>query len=276
MAKYGDLFVDDKYSAIVEPNLYKDTVLIPGVTFTEKYVTGPAGQIMVHKLINSGVEVGTPGRDFTDEAVQDQLITISFNNNFQKSTKIYGVQVNAVAFPVAEEALSDGVKAVRETRQDSGLACLVEEGTETTVTGSTAEEKLLSARKAVRDNKGKADFALVSTAIYAELLKNVGIQTFADEAVRSGELLRRYGLNIIETQFTEEEAKYYDNTGALKTVDLTGVEMIVGNHEAFSLLDNVDMFRLIDSENFNGSKAQVEINSGMTVNSPEQIAVVKA
>ena len=52
--------------------------------------------------------------------------------------------------------------------------------------------------------------------------------------------------------------------------------MIVGNHEAFSLLDNMEMYRLIDSENFTGSKAQVEYNSGMTVNSPVQIVVKKS
>lgn len=28
--KYGNQYVDEKYSPIVEPNLYADTVLIPG------------------------------------------------------------------------------------------------------------------------------------------------------------------------------------------------------------------------------------------------------
>ena len=37
----------------------------------------------------------------------------------------------------------------------------------------------------------------------------------------------------------------------------------------------MEMYRLIDSELFNGSKAQVEYNSGLTVTSPEQIVVKK-
>ena len=88
---YGNQNVDEKYSSAIEPNLYSDTVLIPGVTYSDKYQTGPAGGIYVHK-IDSGneVEPGTPGRDFSDEAAKDELIPIVFNNNFQKSRKIYG------------------------------------------------------------------------------------------------------------------------------------------------------------------------------------------
>ena len=45
------------------------------------------------------------------------------------------------------------------------------------------------------------------------------------------------------------------------------------NLEAFSAIDNVNMVRLIDSENFNGVKAQVEINTGFTVTNPDCIVV---
>ena len=89
--QYNSLNVDEKYSSILEPNLYYNPVMVPGVTFTDKYEIGPAGQIFVHKLSTSAVVPGTPGRDFTDEAVQDELIPIRLNNNFQKSKKIYGI-----------------------------------------------------------------------------------------------------------------------------------------------------------------------------------------
>ena len=105
---YGNQNVDEEYSSAIEPNLYNDTILIPEVTYSDQYQIGPAGQIMVHK-IDSGneVEPGKPGRDFTDEAAKDELIPITFNNNFQKSRKIYGVQASAVSFPMAEEYLAD-------------------------------------------------------------------------------------------------------------------------------------------------------------------------
>ena len=101
--QYNSQYVDEKYLPILEPNLYTDTVLIPGVTYTDKYVTGPAGQLFVHKLTKGDVIApGTPGRDFSDGAAADSLIAIQLNNNFQKSTKIYGVQANAVAFNMGE------------------------------------------------------------------------------------------------------------------------------------------------------------------------------
>lgn len=279
--KYGNLNVDEKYSSAIEPNLYSDTVLIPGVTYTQKYQEGPAGGIFVHKL-DGGNEVvpGTPGRDFTDETAKDDLIPIVFNNNFQKSRKIYGVQAAAVSFALAEEYLADALNMTKEGRQYSGLACMVQEGTvssnTTAVTDSTAVEVLTSLRKQIKDNKGKANFAMVSTDIYAMLLKLLGLATVMDPAIVSGELLKRFGLSILEcNSFDKEDAKYYDSTGTLKTVDLTDVEMIVGYNEAVSILDNFEMYRLIDSENFAGSKAQVEYNTAFKVNSPKQLIIKK-
>ena len=279
--KYGNLNVDEKYSSAIEPNLYSDTVLIPGVTFTQKYMEGPAGGIFVHKL-DGGTEVepGKPGRDFTDEAAKDDLIPIVFNNNFQKSRKIYGVQSSAVSFALAEEYLSDALNMTKEGRQYSGLACMVNEGTVSedteSITADTAVDKITALRKQIKDNKGKANFALVSTRIYADLLTKLGLATVMDPAIVTGELLKRFGLSIIEcNSFDKAEAKYYDSTGTLKTVDLTGVEMIVGYNEAVSILDNFEMYRLIDSENFAGSKAQVEYNTAFKVNSPKQLIVKK-
>lgn len=278
---YGSQNVDEKYSKAIEPNLYTDTVLIPGVTYTQKYMEGPAGGIFVHKLDSgNAVEPGVPGRDFTDEAASDALIPIVFNNNFQKSRKIYGVQAAAVSFAMAEEYLADSLNITKEGRQYSGLACMVQEGTASTdtaaITEANAVEKLTALRKQIKDNKGKANFALVSTDVYAILLAKLGLASVMDPAVVSGELLKRFGLTIIEcNSFDNATAKYYDRTGALKTVDLSKVDMIVGYHEAFSLLDNFAMYRLVDSENFAGSKAQVEYNSAFTVNSPSQIIVKK-
>lgn len=58
--QYNTLNVDERYSAILEPNLYYNPILVPDVTCTDKYETGPAGQIYVHKLSTSAVAAGTP------------------------------------------------------------------------------------------------------------------------------------------------------------------------------------------------------------------------
>lgn len=277
---YGTQNVDERYSPIVEPNLYTDDILIPNVTFTAKYSVGPAGQIFVHKLDKKAVTVGTPGRDFSDVVADDELIPIALNNNYQQSRKLYGVQANAVAFDMGEEYLSDAIATVREARRYSALACMAQEGTAvsntTATTAQTVVTNLLALRKQIKDNHGNANFALVSTNIYALLLGEIGIREVYDPAVRSAELMRRFGLNIMECNgFDEAQAKYYDSTGTLKTVDLTKIEMIVGDYEAFSLVDNLEVMRIVDSEMFAGSKAQVEINSGLKVTQPAEIVVKK-
>ena len=58
---YNAQNVDEKYAAILEPNLYYGSIFVPGVTCTDKYQIGPAGGIFVHKLSTSAVEVGKPG-----------------------------------------------------------------------------------------------------------------------------------------------------------------------------------------------------------------------
>ena len=131
-------------------------------------------------------------------------------------------------------------------------------------------------RKACKDNHGEANYALVSTAIYSLLLEKIGFAEVYDPAVRSAELLKRYGLTIIECNgFDENDAEYYNSSGNKVTVDLTGVDAIVGAGKAFSLVDNLEVMRIVDSELFAGSKAQVEINSGMKVTSSAQVIVKK-
>lgn len=274
--KYGNQYVDEKYSPIVEPNLYADSILIPGVTYTDKYQDGPAGQIVVHKLTNGAVAPKAPGSDFSDVGAEDDLININLNNCFQKSRKIYNVQANAVAFNIGEEYLADAIADVRDGRQDSALACLAYEATDSSASGATATDILIGMRKEVRDAHARPTFCLANTTKYAALLSEIGLKTSADEAVRSGELFRRFGMTIIECDALDNSAaKYIDNTGTTRTVDLTNVDFIVGSGEAFSVVDNVNMVRLVDSELFNGTKAQVEINTGFTVTNPNAI-VVKA
>ena len=281
MAKYGNQYVDEQYLSAIEPNLYTDEVLIPGTTFSTDIVEGPAGGYYAHKL-NDGnaVEPGTPGRDFSDEAAKDDLIQVSYNNNFQKSRKIYGVQAAAVKFNAGEEYLANALNVTKQGRRYSALACMAYEGTDyndtTEITKSNVVSYITGMRQAIKDNHGQANFMLVSTSVYNICLQVLGLQTYADPAVRNAQLLERFGLAIIEcNSFDKSNAKYYDYAGNLRTVDLSTVDMICGYNEAFKLDDNFNMYRLIDSEMFAGSKAQVEYNTAMRVVSSAQIVVKK-
>ena len=279
--KYGSLNVDEKYSGILEPNLYFDSILVPGVTYTDKYQTGPAGGIYVHKLNTTAVTVGTPGRDFSDEASSDTLIPILLNNNYMKSKKIYGVQAAAVDFDLANEQLSTATQEIKESRQQSALGCLVQEGTTSTVKAAiTANAVNAVLDEAAQIKKGKANVVLCSPDFYALVLKESG-KNFTpvknDEVAATGAIGDLYGFTWIRAAgLGEQEAKYYDSTGTLKTVALsktTPVDFILYNSEALSIVDNLESYRIVDSENFTGSKAQVEINTGMKVTTPALVRV---
>lgn len=280
--KYGNLNVDEKYSGILEPNLYFDSILVPGVTYTDKYQTGPAGGIYVHKLDTTAVTVGTPGRDFTDEASSDTLIPILLNNNYMKSKKIYQVQAAAVAFDIANEQLSTATQEIKESRQQSALGCLVQEGTKSNGAAITANAVDAVLDEAAKIKKGKANVVLCSPDFYALVLKENG-KDFTpaknDEVAATGAIGDLYGFTWIRAAgLSDAEAKYYDSTGALKTVALnkaatsaadgSAVDFILYNKETLSIIDNLESFRIVDSESFTGSKAQVELNTGMKVTTP--------
>ena len=280
--KYGDLNVDEKYSGILEPNLYFDSILVPGVTYTDKYQTGPAGGIYVHKLDTTAVTVGAPGRDFTDEASSDTLIPILLNNNYMKSKKIYGVQAAAVSFDLANEQLSTATQEIKESRQQSALGCLVQEGTKSNGAAITANAVNAVLDEAAKIKKGKANVVFCSPEFYALVLKENG-KDFTpaknDEVAATGAIGDLYGFTWIRAAgLGEAEAKYYDSTGTLKTVvlhkaatsaaDGSAVDFILYNSETLSIIDNLESYRIVDSENFTGSKAQAELNTGMKVTTP--------
>ena len=281
---YNTQNVDEKYLSIIEPNLYYKSVLIPQVTFTDKY-EAQAGGIYVHKLgggKTTGVVPGTPGRDFSDEVAADSLIQMVFNNNFQKSRKIYGVTAQNVAYNKAEAELAEAVKQVSQGWQTSGVACMVQEGTDmadtTAITKENIKDKLISMRKKVIDNAGDVNFAIVSTAVFEAYLQYTGTEytPSINEAVLGGRNVDFLGLTMIEANILNQSiAKYYDHTGTLKTVDLTKVDVIMGYYEGFSALNNFEMLRAIDSERFSGMLAQVETNAGYRVTNPDLIAVKK-
>jgi len=61
----------------------------------------------------------------------------------------------------------------------------------------------------------------------------------------------------------------------LRTVDFNGVDYIMYNHRALSIVDSVEAARLIDSEYFAGTLAQVEMNTGYRVTNPALVRVRK-
>lgn len=279
---YNNQYVDEKYASIVEPNLYYDSVLQPGLTFTDKYTTGPAGGLFIHKLgAGSLLAPTTPAGDFSSGVTADNLIQITLNNAFRKSEKIYGVTAASVSYDKAEAELARIIKEAGQGFQASGLACLAHEATElkdvTAVIDQNLKKYFLQLRKELKDNKANPNFALVSTAVYEDYLSAVGDDYTPlrnDQIVNSARGGMYFGMPIIECNlFNETAVHYYDYAGVDQTVNLSHIDMIMGDYEAFSILTNLDALRVVDTTDFIGSLAQVEMNCGFRVSNAERIIV---
>lgn len=277
---YNSLHVDEKYKSIILPNLFYKTFLIPGVTYQD-IMSENNGAWYWHKLTSSGAAApGTPGRDFTDEAAADTLVQCIFNNNFQKSKKIYGVQAAAVQMPVAEEHLALAVNEVAEGKNLSALACLISEGTAasatTEITASTVSGDIVAVRKEIVKAKGTADVVLCSPDFFATILEAAGSKFLpvTNEkiiaAAGGGQIGSWLGMLWIECNglSSTSNISYYSHAGTKVNVtaaNLANVDFIMYDHNAFGCGDNFNIARLVDSENFAGTKAQTEDNVGFRV-----------
>ncbi len=129
--EYGGYNVVEKYSQIVEPNLYFDSIFQPGMTYNDQFQgDADSGLVKIFKLPEDDVQdPKTPASDFSHEAAENELIDLRLNNLQSKSKKIYKIQANAVPYAMAEEHLALATQNCRQGWQASGLACLAHEGT---------------------------------------------------------------------------------------------------------------------------------------------------
>lgn len=208
------------------------------------------------------------------------------NNNFQKSKKIYGVQAAAVSIALGNEQLQIATSEVGEGWSQSGLACLIKEGTAASdtsaITKANVKSKILAARTEVVKAKGKADVVLCTPELFSIILEASGSE-FTPEINNymnaTGQVGKWLGFTFVECTGLAEGTytpEYYDYSGTKQTVAieaLAKVDFIMYNHEAFSIVPNFEVARIVDSENFAGSKAQVEMNCGYRVTSAAQVLV---
>ena len=276
-------FVDDRFSALVEPNLFDTNVFQPGITFTDKYTLGAAGQIFIHKLGKVTVSVSEPGVDFTNTNTADQTIAITLNKAFRRSEKIYGATAAAVAYPIAAAHLEQALADIREAWNQEAARVIVTSKINTatnavigaaSVLGTTAltaenvYKSIVDDRAVLVGGGARPDALIVSPATYAFLLQSeefVRASDLAYETAASGQVGRIAGLNVFEYQGLPAEV---DIDGTDRTV-----EYIMMDHDAFSIVTNVEVLRLIDSEVFNGTLAQVEIVSGMKLTNTDRALV---
>lgn len=283
----GGYNVNEKYSAIVAPNLYYDSVFQPGLTYNDQYQGDAegAGAVNVFRLAaKSAKDPKQPASDFSHGTADNDLIPVLMNNAQQESTKIYNVQAESVPFDMADAHLSQSVQVCREGWQMSGLACLVNEGTAladmTAITASNVKSKIIEGRKGIRKQKASANVVLASVDTYSAMLEAAGDQFTPvknDEIIRTGQMGYWLGMLWVECNMMDlsTAAKYYDYTGTLKTVDLSKIDYIMYDWRGLHIVDLLSMARIKESENFNGSLAQVEIITGYRLGDANYAVVKK-
>ena len=284
--EYGGYNVSEKYSSIVAPNFYFDAIFQPGLTYSDQFQGDAegAGAVKVFRLAaKSAKDPKQPASDFEHGKADNDLIPLLLNNAQQESTKIYNVQSQAVPFDMADAHLSQSTQVCREGWQQSGLACLVHEGTvmadTAAITTDNITKKIIAGRKSIRKQKASANVVLASVDTYSAMLEEAGDKftpVTNDQMFQTGQVGRYLGMLWVECNMLDltAAAKYYDYTGTLQTEDLTKIEYIMYDWRGFHIVDLLDMARLKDSENFNGTLAQVEIVSGYRLGD-KNYAVIK-
>lgn len=278
--------VDDKYSALVEPNLFAANVFQPGITFTDKYQIGAAGQIMVHKPGVGTVTPTAPGADYTDAIVQDSIVTISLDKQFNRSRKIYGATAASVAYPIAASEIETGLQEIKAAwNKQAAKSLLTTTGlnkdtnilTVLATDGSDAYDTIVNSRQILVEKNANPDTLIVTPATYSKLLKAPEFQRstqISDMAIADGVVGRIAGLNVFEYSELNASVTTGDAVAGITLASGDEIEYIIYDSEAFSIVTSVEQVRVVDSERFNGTLAQVEIVSGFKLTNPDR-AIVK-
>lgn len=288
---YGNKNVDDKFSPLVEPNLFGGMPFQPNISFTDKYQIGPAGQILIHKLGIATITPSSPGSDFTDVDVADSVLTLPLDKAFQRSRKIYNAQAVSVAYPIAASEVETASREVSEGWHLQAMKNLLagEDGlllattsnvtasTSTTATatdGSDIYDLVVADRQKLVEQKAMPDTIMVSPATYSKLLKSPEFQrtgNIGDKTVSDGIVGRIAGLNVIEYNLFDSSYAA-TNIVAGTTLDANDkVEYVIYDKDAYSIVTSLDMARIKDSERFNGTLAQVEVVSGFRVTNNSRV-----
>ncbi|MEE3485800.1 MAG: hypothetical protein VZQ98_15960 [Bacteroidales bacterium] len=274
--------IDEKYSKLVEPNLYYDSIFRPGATCSDRYKENDAGVIYVHKLGAKTIAPAAPGGDYSHQQDQDSLITIAINNEFKYSEKISKIADDQTAYPIVVAEMEDILATTKEARDLSGLACLGYEGTaitsNTQLAANNIKAQILAVRKALVETKVKPTTVLCSAATYALILEAAGTQytpVINDKTVSEGRVGRWLGLDFIECPaMVSTAATYYDYSGTLRSKNLSGVDFIMYSKDAFSVLDTLQDAAVVDGRPiFWGSFVQTNMLVGYRVTNSACVAV---
>ena len=270
-------------SPIVEAGLYADEIFIEGKTFTSQYDVDSAGQIQVEKYSpDMEVKAKVPGSNFSDKDYKNTVITINTNNAFQYSQKVPAYFEATMPTSVKMNQTLRTTENVRIGRQKAGLAALVHGGTESTnneaITETNFKEEFLKDRKILVDKFAKPNVAITSTEVYNIMLKLAGTEftpSTNENVVTTGQVGYWMGILWIEAPLLGGSLSFLNESGLEQSVDTANIDYVLYDYKAYSIIDKLTMLRVIDSEEFAGSKIQEEIDTGFKVTNADCVLVRK-
>ena len=270
-------------SPIVEAGLYADEIFIEGKTFTSQYDVDSAGQIQVEKYSpDMEVKAKVPGSNFSDKDFKNTVISINCNNAFQYSQKVPAYFEATMPTSVKMNQTLRTTENVRIGRQKAGLAALVHGGTASTnneaITETNFKEEFLKDRKILVDKFAKPNVAITSTEVYNIMLKLAGTEftpSTNENVVTTGQVGYWMGILWIEAPLLGGSLSFLNESGTEETVDTANIDYILYDYKAYSIIDKLTMLRVIDSEDFAGSKIQEEIDTGFKVTNADCVLVRK-
>ena len=140
------------------------------------------------------------------------------------------------------------------------------------------KRQLIDTRTEIVKDKGRANVVMCTPEYYGLVLKAAGkdfTPSTNDRIAATGNVGQWLGFTFVEANGATGSIKYYDHTGAQKTVDMSKVQYVMYYHETLSVVSNFEVARIIDSERFAGSLAQVEMNTGYRVTNSKLARVRK-
>lgn len=286
--QYGNFYLPSRYSDILLPNFFYNSFLQPGVTYTDRYQMGTAGQIFVPRLKPGTVELKEPCSTFDHKDIGNELLQITLNCTYMSSKKICALQETVADYALISETVRLTARELAEAWNISGLAALITEGTggSVEITKPTNLDELktdiLSARTELYKNKRNGRIVLCSPDFYQMVMQFAGTlytPSINDRMIYSGEVGEWLGLRFINLNLLQSAAgtfQYNDYTWTKKTVqstDIDKVAYILYDPEAFSVLINFNRNRMIESPDFMGQYVQTVLNSGFRVTDPQSILI---
>lgn len=270
-------------SPIVEAGLYADEIFIEGKTFTSQYDVDSAGQIQVEKYSpDMEVKAKVPGSNFSNNDYKNTVININCNNAFQYSQKVPAYFEATMPTSVKMNQTLRTTENVRIGRQKAGLAALVHGGTVSTnnaaITETNFKEEFLKDRKILVDKFAKPNVAITSTEVYNIMLKLAGTEftpSTNENVVTTGQVGYWMGILWIEAPLLGGSLSFLNESGTEETVDTANIDYILYDYKAYSIIDKLTMLRVIDSEEFAGSKIQEEIDTGFKVTNADCVLIRK-